>query len=98
MKYEIKATDGIATFKMRTGRDFVKSTMPLATAKKHLATAKEVQFIEGDAYPISVDDTYFFEGEEIREEIREEVEPEITANPEKREDKPNKFIKKGGKR
>ena len=95
MKYEIKATDGRATFCMRAGKDLVKSTMPLATAKKHLATAKEIKFNEGESFPIDVDDTYFFEGTCVSEEI---VETETPAHPEKSEVKPNKFIKKGGKR
>lgn len=94
MKFEIKATDGKATFRMRTGKDFVKSTMPLATAKKHLTTATDVKFLEGESYPISVDDTYFFEGEIIPEEV--EV-PKPVAD-DKSESKPNKFKKKGGKR
>ena len=95
MTYEIKATDGRATFCMRAGKDLVKSTMPLATAKRHLATAKEIKFNEGEPFPIAVDDNYFFEGTCVSEEI---VEPETEVHSEKSEVKPNKFIKKGGKR
>lgn len=57
MKYKIKHTNGIVTFKMRTGRDLVRSQMGLAYATSIIARAKEIVEKDGE---IIVDDMYFF--------------------------------------
>ena len=66
--FELKVNDGKVVFKMRTGKDFVKSSMLQARAKIILTTAKEVTYDENSEFPICVDDTYFFEGEKVWEE------------------------------
>ena len=73
MGYELKVANGKVNFLMRTGNDKVKSSMLVAKANRLLATAKEVTEIEGE-YPISVDDTYFFEGSFTVDAPVEEVE------------------------
>ena len=58
----IKHTDGMVTFVMRTGEDFVKSQMPLANAVAIKTAGKEVVETDkrGLGVELCVDDTYFF--------------------------------------
>jgi len=58
----IKHTDGMVTFIMRTGKDFVKSQMPLANAVAIQNAGKEVVETDkrGFGVELCVDDTYFF--------------------------------------
>lgn len=53
----IKHEKGIVTFRMRAGKDMVKSTMPVDTANDILAKAKETKEIDGSVW---VDNTYLF--------------------------------------
>ena len=70
MKYKIINTNGIVTFKMRTGKDLVRSQMGIAYAQSMLAKAKSI--VEGDG-EIIVDDTYFFPVENTKAKKKEEV-------------------------
>ncbi len=93
--FELKVNDGKVVFKMRTGKDFVKSSMLQAKAKVILTTAKEVTYDENSEFPICVDDTYFFEGVKVQED------PEIVENPVETVDKTpgdKLFGKRKGKR
>ena len=54
---EIKHEKGIVTFRMRAGKDLVRNTMPIGTAKSIVARAKETNEIEGGVW---VDDKYLF--------------------------------------
>ena len=58
----IKHTDGMVTFVMRTGKNFVKSQMPLANAVAIKTAGKEVAETDmrGFGVELCVDDTYFF--------------------------------------
>lgn len=58
----IKNEKGIVTYVMRTGATFVRSTMPLATAKSIMRRGKEVEETDkrGFGTEICVDDKYFF--------------------------------------
>ena len=58
----IKHTDGMVTFVMRTGKDFVKSQMPIANAVAIKNTGKEIveADIRGFGTELCVDNTYFF--------------------------------------
>lgn len=57
MKYKIKHDNSIVTFKMRTGRDLVRSQMGLPYALSIVARAKSIVEKDGE---IIVDDMYFF--------------------------------------
>ena len=72
---KIKHEKGTVTFVMRTGKTFVKSTMPLATAKKTVKLGKEVEETDkrGCGIELCVDDTYFFPIETPVEEPKDEV-------------------------
>ena len=54
---KIKHENGIVTFKMRTGKDFVRSTMTIGSAQGIVNKGKSV--VEEDGQ-IIVDDKYFF--------------------------------------
>lgn len=58
----IKNENGMVTFVMRTGKDFVRSTMPLGNALTIAKTGKEVSEDDkrGEGVEICVDNTYFF--------------------------------------
>lgn len=62
MKNNIKHEKGKVTYVMRTGENFVKSTMPLAYAKSLVKRGKDVEEKDARGYgvEICVDDTYFF--------------------------------------
>ena len=57
MKYKIKHENSIVTFKMKTGKDLVRSMMGLAYATSIVARSKNI--VEKDN-EIIVDDMYFF--------------------------------------
>lgn len=57
MKYKIISNNNVVTFKMKTGKDLVRSQMGVAYAQSIIARAKEV--VEKDD-EIIVDDTYYF--------------------------------------
>lgn len=70
MKYKIINTNGIVTFKMRTGKDLVRSQMGIAYAQSIVAKAKSV--VE-DNDEIIVDDIYYFPIENTKTKKKEEV-------------------------
>ena len=67
MKNNIKHENGKVTYAMRTGKTFVKSTMPLAYAKSLVKRGKDVEETDKRGYgmEICVDDTYFFPVETV---------------------------------
>ena len=69
---EIKHEKGIVTFRMRAGKDMVRNTMPLGTAKSIVAKAKETKEIDGGVW---VDNKYLFptvSKKKKREETKDE--------------------------
>lgn len=70
MKYKIKSKNNVVIFKMRTGRDLVRSQMGVAYAQSILARAKEI--VETDD-EIIVDDTYYFPMQHTKREKKEDV-------------------------
>lgn len=66
----IKSEKGIVTYIMRTGGTFVKSTMPLSTAKRICSQSKDVVETDKRGYgvEICVNDKYFFPIESDAEE------------------------------
>ena len=71
MKYKIKHDNGIVTFKMRTGKDLVRSQMGIAYANSIKAKAKDIKEENGE---IIVDDTYFFPVDTKKEKTEEDAE------------------------
>lgn len=69
MNYKIKNDKGIVTFKMRTGKDLVRSNMGLAYAQSIVARAKDIKEENGE---IIVDDLYFFPVETTKKKKTEE--------------------------
>ena len=63
----IKSEKGIVTYVMRTGGTFVKSKMPLSTAKLIMKRSKNVEETDKRGYgvEICVDDKYFFPTEPL---------------------------------
>ncbi len=61
MKYVLKTKDGNVDFLMKTGEDFVKSSMSVEDAQK-LLNESEVTKSDVLGYPISIEDNYFFAG------------------------------------
>lgn len=58
MKYKLISRNNVVIFKMRTGKDIVRSQMGLHYALSIIAKAKSI--VETDNSEIIVDDTYFF--------------------------------------
>ena len=66
MKYKIKHTDGMVTFRMRVGKDLVRSTMPITFAQSIMNKSKNIVEADGD---IIVDDLYFFPVERKKKKV-----------------------------
>ncbi len=54
---EIKHENGMVTFLMRTGKDFVRSQMTIGSANAKIVRAKTLEEKDGQ---LIVDDTYIF--------------------------------------
>ena len=70
MNYTLISTNNVVTFKMRTGRDLVRSKMGIAYAQSLIARAKDIKEVGEE---IIVDDTYYFPIEVKKREKAEEV-------------------------
>lgn len=71
---KIKHENGMVTFVMRTGKDFVKSQMPIGSAQAIVSTGKSIAEKDGK---IIVDDTYFFPAEPTlrgKQQVKEDAE------------------------
>ena len=69
----IKSEKGIVTYVMRTGGTFVRSTMPLATAKRIVKNCKNVEETDKRGYGMEIcaDDKYFFPMIQTKQEVAE---------------------------
>lgn len=70
MKYKIISDNNVVTFKMKTGKDLVRSQMGIAYAQSIVARAKKVVEKDGE---IIVDDNYYFPVEPTKKKKAEEV-------------------------
>lgn len=70
--YKLKTTNNQVNFLLRTGRDLVKNSMSGTEAQKILNNGK-VKKSTIKAYPINVDDKWFFEGEKISDKTEGNV-------------------------
>ena len=75
MDYKLKNVNGKVTFLFRTGKDFVRNQMAIASAQ-HIIDNGKLKKSEKVGYPINVDDRWYFEGEVIKK----------TASRKKKED------------
>lgn len=66
--YNIKHVNGIVTFRMKAGNDFVRSTMPIGSAQRIVNIGKSV--VEKDGQ-IIVDSKYYFPARPIRTKTEE---------------------------
>ena len=66
MSYKLKTANGKVAFLLKTGKDFVKNQMAVASAQHIIDTGTIVESDKPD-YPICVDKKWYFEGTEIKE-------------------------------
>lgn len=83
--YKIKSEKGKVVFIMRTGKTFVRNTMPLSTAQSIINRSKDVEETDkrGFGMEICVDDVFFFPVDEKAKAKKKEdadVAPEVTKN------------------
>lgn len=71
---------GKVNYLMRTGKDLVKSEMNPFSVQHIIDNGKQTETID-PKYPIAIDDTWFFEGEEITD---------TPSTPTETEDEPEK--------
>ena len=62
MNYKLKSVNGKVTFLLRTGKDFVKSQMAIASAQ-HIIDNGELIKSDVEGYPIDINNEWYFEGE-----------------------------------
>lgn len=73
MSYKLKTANGKVAFLLKTGKDFVKNQMAIASAQHIIDTGTMKKFgIEG--YPINVDDKWYFAGEVFKKSAPRKTE------------------------
>lgn len=65
MNFKLKTINGKVDFLLRTGKDFVKNQMPIASAQRIIDKGK-VKKSPVTGYLINVDDKWYFKGEIIK--------------------------------
>lgn len=60
--HKLKNTNGKVNFLLRTGKDFVRNEMSVASAQ-HIINNGVLKESEVEGYPLNVDDKWFFEGD-----------------------------------
>lgn len=76
MNYKLKNVNGKVTFLLRSGKDFVKNQMAIASAQ-HIIDHGKVKKSDKEGYPINVDDKWYFEGEIIKKTAAQKTEEEV---------------------
>lgn len=61
MNYKLKNVNGKVTFLLRTGKDFVKNQMILASAQ-HIIDKGKMLKSDVEGYPINIDNKWYFDG------------------------------------
>jgi hypothetical protein len=64
MNYKLKNVNGKVNFLLKTGKDFVKNQMAVASAQ-HIIDNGTLKESDRPGYPINVDDKWYFEGEPV---------------------------------
>lgn len=62
MNYKLKNANGKVTFLLRTGKDFVKNQMAIASAQ-HIIDNGTMMKSDVEGYPININNKWYFEGE-----------------------------------
>lgn len=75
MNYKLKNVNGKVTFLLRSGKDFVKNQMAIASAQ-HIIDHGKVKKSDKEGYPINVDDKWYFEGEVYKKTAPQKTEGE----------------------
>jgi len=75
MNYKLKNVNGKVTFLLRSGKDFVKNQMAIASAQ-HIIDHGKVKKSDKEGYPINVDDKWYFEGEITKKTAAQKTEEE----------------------
>lgn len=65
--FKLKDINGKVNYMFRTGKDFVKNDMPIFEAKNIINKGNMLES-NVENYPINIDDTWFFEGVEVKKE------------------------------
>ncbi len=71
---KIKHENGIVTYRMKTGKDFVRSTMPIGNALVMFKKSNNTVKIGNE---VCVDDTYYFP---LVEEVSEKRKKKVFSN------------------
>ena len=62
MSYKLKTANGKVEFLLKTGKDFVKNQMAVASAQ-HIIDTGTMKKSNVEGYPINIDDKWYFAGE-----------------------------------
>lgn len=73
MSYKLKTVNGKVAFLLKTGKDFVKNQMAIASAQ-HIIDTGEVKKSDVEGYPINVDDKWYFAGEVFKKSAPRKME------------------------
>ena len=73
MSYKLKTVNGKVAFLLKTGKDFVKNQMAVASAQ-HIIDTGEVKKSDVEGYPINVDDKWYFAGEVFKKSASRKME------------------------
>lgn len=73
MSYKLKTVNGKVAFLLKTGKDFVKNQMAVASAQ-HIIDTGEVKKSDVEDYPINVDDKWYFAGEVFKKSAPRKME------------------------
>lgn len=73
MSYKLKTANGKVAFLLKTGKDFVKNQMAVASAQ-HIIDTGEVKKSDVEGYPINVDDKWYFAGEVFKKSASRKTE------------------------
>lgn len=73
MSYKLKTVNGKVDFLLKTGKDFVKNRMVVASAQ-HIIDTGTMQKSDIEDYPINVDDKWYFAGEVFKKSAHRKTE------------------------
>lgn len=73
MNYKLKSVNGKVTFLLRTGKDFVKNQMAIASAQ-HIIDNGELIKSDVGGFPINIDNKWYFEGEPYKRTVSNKTE------------------------
>lgn len=69
MSYKLKTANGKVEFLLKTGKDFVRNQMTIASAQ-HIIDTGELVESDKPEYPICVGNQWYFEGTEVKKKVQ----------------------------